>query len=171
MSAIDRAFAFTIGQEGGYTDDASDPGNWTGGAVGAGRLAGTKWGISAAAYPSLAIADLTQADALTIYRTRYWDRIAGDQLPAALAIATFDAAINSGPAQAVKWLQRALGVVQDGDAGPVTIKAAAEADAVAVAAEAITYRLDDDSQLFGWRTFGLGWTRRCVRLAMTVAAP
>ena len=61
--AFDQAFAAVIGHEGGYTSDARDPGNWTGGAVGQGACKGTQWGISAAAYPALDIAGLTPAAA------------------------------------------------------------------------------------------------------------
>ena len=37
-SAFDAAFAAVIGVEGAYSSDPSDPGNWTGGVVGSGKL-------------------------------------------------------------------------------------------------------------------------------------
>ena len=37
--------------EGGFTNDPNDRGNWTSGKIGVGELKGTKYGISAMAYP------------------------------------------------------------------------------------------------------------------------
>ena len=61
MDNFARCLAFTLRSEGGFTDNRADPGNWTGGQVGAGELRGTNFGISAAAYPQLDIANLTAA--------------------------------------------------------------------------------------------------------------
>ena len=97
MSVFDNAFRAVVGVEGGYTANPLDPGNWTGGKCQIGRCNGTKYGISAASYPSLSIADLTLSDAQVIYRRDYWDKTAGDELPPALALLVFDAAVNSGP--------------------------------------------------------------------------
>ncbi len=44
---------FTLHQEGGLSLDPKDPGNWTGGKVGLGKLLGTKYGIAAASHPGL----------------------------------------------------------------------------------------------------------------------
>ena len=59
MSVFDNAFRAVIGVEGGYTANPLDPGNWTGGKCRIGQCNGTKYGISAASYPSLNIAGLT----------------------------------------------------------------------------------------------------------------
>ena len=59
MDNFARCFAFTLAAEGPFTKLASDPGNWTGGAVGHGALHGTKYGISAAAYPGLDIENIS----------------------------------------------------------------------------------------------------------------
>jgi hypothetical protein len=58
MSDFDRIFDFVVGSEGGFTDNPADPGNWTGGKIGAGECRGTKFGISAGAHPDLDIANL-----------------------------------------------------------------------------------------------------------------
>jgi hypothetical protein len=55
---FDRTFEQTIGLEGGFSRDADDNGSWTGGRKGLGDLKGTKYGISAAQYPSLDIEHL-----------------------------------------------------------------------------------------------------------------
>jgi hypothetical protein len=105
----EQAIGIVIGAEGGFDADPRDRGNWTGGQIGVGRLNGTKFGISAATYPTLAIADLTLADAIGVYRLRYWVPAACDHLPDGLDLVVFDAAVNSGVAQSARWLQRFAG--------------------------------------------------------------
>ena len=167
-SSFDRAFAITVGHEGGYSCEPYDHGNWTGGEANAGVLRGTKYGISAAAYPLLDIAGLTMADASEIYRHDYWARISGDQLPAALAILVFDAAVNNGVSRAVQWLQIAAGVLADGAIGPATL-AAANQPGIAVQVEFMAQRMNFMAHLPAWPAFGLGWARRLCRLPYQAA--
>lgn len=125
------AVATVLAHEGGYQAMPDDPGNWTEGKIGAGELKGTKYGISAAAYPALDIAGLSADDAAAIYRRDYWDRWGFAQLPAAIAAKLFDAAVNIGIEEAVRGLQRALRaagkplLVEDGKLGAATLAAAA----------------------------------------------
>ena len=173
--SFERLFAIVVGIEGGYSAERADPGNWTGGAVGAGELRGTKFGISAAAYPTLDIANLTLADAQAIYRRDYWDRVCGDDLPPPLALIVFDAAVNNGVARAARWLQRAGGVAEDGVIGPVTLAAVTGGarDPAALCAEFLAQRLVFMASLLTWRDFGLGWARRLCALpwqAMALSA-
>ena len=164
MSPFEHAFAIVIGHEGGFSNERADPGNWTGGAVGAGRLAGTKYGISAAAYPALDIANLALADAQAIYKRDYWDRVQADALPPPLALLVFDAAVNNGLGHAARWLQMAAGVAVDGQLGPATLAAAASAPGAALCAEFQAQRLSFMASLPTWRAFGLGWARRLCAL-------
>jgi lysozyme family protein len=111
--------------EGGYSDDPNDAGNWTGGAVWRGALLGTNFGISAAAYPSLDIKNLTQTEAQGIYYSDYWDKFHFDYLPSPFNAKAFDIGINCGPQTSIKILQQALqclgySVVTDGIIGPNT---------------------------------------------------
>lgn len=114
---------FTLPQEGGYTDDPHDPGNWTGGHVNVGELKGTNFGISAAAYPHLDIKNLTQESAARIYKADYWGPCNGDDLPAGTDLLTFDFSVNAGVFESVTCLQQLVGVATDGIVGPVTLKA------------------------------------------------
>jgi lysozyme family protein len=166
MTAFDQAFTFVVGAEGGYTNDPRDPGNWTGGRVNSGACRGTNWGISAAAFPTRDIAALTRDDAQSIYRARYWAPIEGDTLPPPLALLVFDAAVNNGPARAIRWLQQALGVNADGAMGPPTraALAARTSDAPTLCADMLAYRTDYMARLPGWQVFGLGWARRLTSL-------
>lgn len=118
-----RCFARTVGEEGGYTADPNDAGNWTGGEIGKGTCRGTKFGISAAAYPTLDIAALTLEQARAIYLRDYWTPIRADDLPPPLAMLLFDAAVNNGVETAVRRLQQVLKVTVDGILGPLTLSA------------------------------------------------
>jgi lysozyme family protein len=124
------ALATVLAHEGGYQAMPDDPGNWTGGKIGAGELKGTKFGLSAAAYPNLDIASLTEAEAAAIYCRDWWERFGLARLPSLLAAKLFDAAVNIGIEGAVRALQRALraagsaGLAEDGKLGLETINAA-----------------------------------------------
>ncbi len=120
MSAYDLVSTITLTHEGGWGCDPRDRGNWTGGAIGAGELRGTKFGISAAAFPHLDIQNLTIDQARTILHDLYWVHVAGDALPAPVGLLLFDWAVNSGVAGAVEPVQRMLAVKADGDLGPIT---------------------------------------------------
>lgn len=168
---FERVFAFTLGAEGAFTADARDKGNWTGGECGKGVLKGTKYGISAAAYPDLDIQRLTLADAREIYRRDYWAKVSGDSLPWPVAVVVFDYAVHSGAGTAARALQRAVGVRDDGAIGPVTLAAVAKAESFDVAAEILAQRTHALPALPGWWVYGLGWTRRMMKLAFHAAAP
>lgn len=169
MSNFDNMFDLVAGHEGEFTNDAEDPGNWTGGRVGVGICRGTKFGISAAAYPDIDIVNLTLDEAKALYRRDYWDRFVGDRLPGALALLVFDAAINNGTGRAVGWLQATLRVPQDGVVGPETLAAVdhlatAPNDTITLCSEFLAQRLTFMAALPTWKTFGLGWARRLCKL-------
>jgi len=178
MNNFDRTFDLVVAHEGGFTNDPADPGNWTGGGIDIGTCRGTKFGISAAAHPELDIANLTLDDVKALYQRDYWDRIAGDQLPPAVAFLTFDAAINNGTGHAVRWLQQAASVDADGVIGEKTLAAigqiAKKPNGIAdLGTELVAQRLTFMAALPTWKTFGLGWARRLCRLpyeALAIAA-
>jgi lysozyme family protein len=163
-----QAFGLVVGHEGGFSAEPGDAGNWTSGVVGHGTLRGSKFGISAAAYPTLDIANLTLPAAELIYRRDYWQRISGDVLPPGLALLVFDAAVNNGVDHAVRWLQVALGVEVDGDLGPQTrgaLQAAVKAgNHTSLCVEFHAQRMNFMAGLATWRSFGLGWARRLCSL-------
>lgn len=157
------ALAFVLAEEGGFQADPDDPGNWTQGAVGAGELRGTKWGISAAAFPHLDIPALTEPEAAAIYRTHYWRPLGADALPAPLALLLFDAAVMTGCAEAVRRLQEALGVEADGILGPLTRAAIGRAPLSPLIARFQAERLAGLEALPTWGRFGAGWRLRLFR--------
>ena len=171
--SFDQAFALTVSPaiEGGFSSSAVDPGNWTGGKVGAGEMLGTQYGISAAFLYGLAASDpyhhrlpqtLTLADSRSIYRTHFWDVVQGDRLPPKVAGLLFDAAVNQGAGWAPLCLQSALGVSVDGALGPKTLRAAATADPHQLHAEIARVRDERYRSLPDWPIFGVGWLRRLM---------
>ncbi len=145
---FEEAFDRLIGHEGGYVNDPRDPGGET------------NWGISKRAYPTTTIRDLTRDQAKMIYRNDFWNRIRGDQLFDGVAFQVFDIAVNSGIETAVRMLQRAVGVADDGHWGPASQSAAdamSESDTILrLNAE----RLEFMTKLTTWPAFGRGWARR-----------
>lgn len=120
------AFQSLIGNEGGYSLDPHDRGNWTGGAINVGECKGTRYGISAAQYPSEDIANLTPVTAAAIYLRDYWGPTGCDLVPDGIKFDLFDMAVNSGQGRAVRALQQAAGMSSsqtDGVIGAETVAA------------------------------------------------
>lgn len=158
--SFDTAFERLLGNEGELSLDPNDRGNWTSGVIGVGILKGSKYGISAASYPLLDIAALTKDQAKELYRADFWQRIHADELNAGVAFQAFDFAVNSGIETAIRYLQRALGVADDGKWGPVTRSAAAAMTATDTIMRYAAERLDFMTRLSAWPTQGRGWARR-----------
>lgn len=148
---FDTAFERLIGHEGGYVNNPADPGGET------------KFGISKRAYPGVDIAKLTVEQAKAIYLRDYWSRAQCDTLPPVVAFQLFDTAVNSGIGQAIRFLQRAVGVADDGVMGPLTMSAVRRLDAEALAARYNGQRLEFMTKLSTWDTFGRGWARRIAK--------
>ena len=168
MSAFDDFLALIYAVEGTTLDlTYADSGNWTGGRVGAGQLRGSKCGISAAAYPTLDIANLDDRQIAAIYRLDYWAKIAGDSLPHGVALIAGDEAVNQGVGAASRDLQTALGVEADGVIGPATV-AAAQRQANApdeLLIDVIARRAMRYVAAGNFAVFGLGWMRRLAHAA------
>jgi lysozyme family protein len=109
MDLYDRIFKTIVNVEGGFTKNPKDRGNWTSGVIGRGELKGTKYGISAMAYPHLDIKNLTVEQAKDIYYRDYWLKAGCHQLPADAALLLFDMAVNSGVGAALKNYAEANG--------------------------------------------------------------
>jgi lysozyme family protein len=56
-----------------------------------------------------------------LYKELYWDKVHGDDLPAGIDYAVFDAAVNMGVGRASKLIQEAVGVTVDGVLGPQSL--------------------------------------------------
>lgn len=157
---FDKMIDRVLSHEGGFSDDRRDPGNWTGGVVGVGKLLGTKFGIAANTYSHLDIRNLTRKQAVEIYFRDFWQAAKADKLPSAVAFSALDGAINSGARRSIQWLQRAAGVADDGLWGPVTAAAVAKVDPNDLLLRFNAYRLDFMTRLSNWKTASAGWARR-----------
>ena len=149
-----------LGHEGSFTNDPTDPGNWTTGIIGQGLLKGTKWGIAANTYEHLDIVNLTVEDAVQIFIDDFLKPIKADQLRDGVAFQMLDFAINSGPRRAKRELQQAIGVKSDGFIGPITLAALQARDESDLVILLIAERLDFMSRLSNWPRHGRGWVRR-----------
>lgn len=140
------AHKFTLSWEGGETDDAADRGGFT------------KFGVSTAFLNDIAstqagrdvldrmgvilpvtrntIRNLTESLAASLFRWQMWDALKLDLIPLRPAVVIYDAAVNSGPRQSVKFAQRGYNACVaygqpldvDGILGPATRKAMQQAD-------------------------------------------
>jgi lysozyme family protein len=149
---FDTAIARVLGNEGGYVNNPHDPGGET------------NWGVTivvarASGYTG-SMRVMTRDQAVAIYKAAYWDKVKGDSLPLAVAYQVFDAAVNHGVYQASKFLQAALGVVQDGNLGPITIAAANAQSPLTIATRFNQSRIMFYAALATFDTFGRGWVRR-----------
>ena len=169
ISNFSACLPITLAFEGGFTADKRDPGNWTGGAVGKGVVKGTKYGISAAAFPNLDIRNLTLADVGPIYKAKYWDAVGGDRLPAGFDLATWDYAVNSGPSRALRDAQTVIGAPPDGKLGPVTIAKAAAAGVKEIQ-KLCARRLGYMQGLKIWNTYKKGWSARVAKIEAKAVA-
>jgi lysozyme family protein len=142
--------------EGGFVDHALDPGGMTN--LGVTRRVWEEW----TGHPVTVrqMTELTPVKVAPMYRRKYWDKVRGDELPAGIDLVVFDAAVNSGPGRAAKWLQACVGVDVDGDIGPKTLAAVNTFDATQLIDDYGRRRLSFLLDLPTWGTFGKGWTAR-----------
>lgn len=97
-----------IGREGGYSNNPADKGGET------------IWGITAAVARAFGytgqMAQMPRDTAVAIYRTRYWTQPHFDQVQAIdadIAEKLLDVGVNMGQATGVKFMQRALNVLNN----------------------------------------------------------
>lgn len=145
---FDEAFDMLLGHEGGLSRDPTDRGGVT------------KYGISQASYPEEDIPNLTKARAKELARRDYWDKVMCDLFPPAIRFDLFDMAYNSGVTPAVKSLQKALRVVEDGVIGPKTLFAASFYRSELTLARFNGARLLYMTNAPTWRHHGRGWAVR-----------
>jgi lysozyme family protein len=150
------AIARLLKSEGGYVNHPSDPGG------------PTNFGITLADYRKYKMPNATAADvramkvseAKDIYRSKYWDAIRADELPAGVDYCLFDYAVNSGTGRAPKVLQRILAVAVTGHVDNPTVAAANKADAAQTINAICDERMRFLKGLKTWGVFGAGWSRR-----------
>jgi len=164
-----QALAAVLKHEGGYVNHPKDPG----GATNKGIIQTTydsarkRWG-----YSTRSVKFITDDEVALIYRTMYWDAVAGDDLPSGVDYAMFDFAVNSGPYRAIRSVQLVLNILTDGKMGPVTLNAIKAQPPARLITSLCDYRMAFLRGLSHWPTFGKGWSSRVVgvrRLAAELA--
>lgn len=163
---FDQALARTGRFEAGFQDDPNDRGNWTGGQKGVGELRGTKFGISAAAYPKLDIKNLTWEEASALYEQDYWIKAGCNALHENIRGEIFDVAVLSGVVRAVRCLQKATGLLTsgiDGSWGPRTQWAVEQVDPETLLRRFDGHFLDFlNDNIDQWNHYGRGWVQRAA---------
>jgi len=161
---FDLAFQRLLGQEGGFTADPRDRANWTTGKIGRGELRGTKYGISAMSYPGEDIQNLTESRAMELYLRDFWGPAGCDLVPEPLKYPLFETAVHTSaprkPLFAIRMLQKALGVRDDGIIGPITMGAISSANPYRLTARFYGHRLDHLNDLPTWNIYARGWAQR-----------
>lgn len=161
---FDASLKHVLVHEGGYVNHPKDPGG------------ATNKGVTQAVYDAYrakkglvrqSVRVISDFEVSEIYRKEYWDRVKGDSLPAGVDYCVFDFAVNSGVSRAVKYLQRSVGVADDGKIGPATLAAVKTHDPAKLINEICTRRQEFLEGLNTFSTFGKGWTRRVAGVEVT----
>jgi len=149
MNDFNKAVEFVLKHEGGYSNDPHDAGGET------------NYGISKRAYPNVDIKNLTRDQAIEIYKRDYWDKLP-NTLPAAVHCVLFDCAVNAGIGRALRILQAAIKVGQDGKWGGLSQSALNKYDVNDLLLKFVTERVMFYSTLTTFGRYGKGWVSRSL---------
>lgn len=159
-SDAETALDLILAHEGGKVDHPKDPGGRTN--RGITQRVYDAWRLSR----GLAKRDvwiMPRAEAILIYEAQYLKPIRYSDLPPGLNYAVADFAVNSGVSRAVKYLQAALGVKQDGVIGEITLSRLRGVNDVGDLIDRYcAARMKFLRGLKTFSTFGVGWTRRVM---------
>ena len=156
------SLTLTLAYEGGYVNHPRDPGG------------ATNKGVTQAVYDAYrkynglkpqSVKLIVNTEVTEIYAKNYWRLVRGDSLPCGFDYAVFDFAVSSGVSRAVRYMQRLVGVADDGVIGLATltaVEAAARANEEAMIAQYCANRVAFLRSLKTFPTFGKGWMRRVV---------
>lgn len=173
MSSLDSILDEIIAREGGFVNNPADHGGATN--MGITQATLSDWLGRPASVAE--VQALTADTAKAIYTQNYFTKPGLDKLPAAIQPVMLDAAVNSGPVQAVKFLQEVLNdagygpLSVDGRIGPATIAAANKADSAM--GSALVRALVEQRRAFlrqlavahpSQQQFEAGWMARCDQL-------
>lgn len=120
MAGFSEALPVILRFEGGFLHNGDDPRSATN--KGITQKTYNAWRRSKGLAPK-AVRVISDEDVEVIYHHAYWMKGNCDELPWPASLAHFDACVSHGPRNAVKLLQRAAGVSDDGVFGPMTLAA------------------------------------------------
>lgn len=168
MADFDLLVSQLLDLEGGYADHPADPGGAT--QYGITRDVLADW--RGRPVSKAEVQALTAAEARSIYRVRFFERIHGRKLSQPIATVLFDTMVHSGPARAIRLMQEALNrqgvtaVTVDGKMRPdgETMRALQRVRDLDREEDLIAWflalRASFWTRLRNWLPFGLGWLRR-----------
>lgn len=148
--------AVVLGKEGGFVEHPDDPGGPTNRGITQVVLA--EWRRRPVTRAE--VEALSEAEAMEIYRSRYWNAVQGDRLPRGLDLMVFDFCVNAGPARASRFLQDLAGATPDGVIGPKTLDAVGKLNVTKTIRQYAERRRSYYQSLDTFPTFGKGWLRR-----------
>lgn len=170
-AAFEQALKFTLKWEGGYVNDATDPGG------------ATAFGITQRTYdayrvkqrqPLQPVAIISSFEIRAIYYAEYWLAGRCQSMLAPLNTVFFDTCVNFGVHGATKFLQTGLNVVADGSFGPITAKKLSESIPLAVAwsicSQRISFRKARVKKHPQYEKFLQGWLNRDYALQSYIRA-
>lgn len=172
MARFDDCLAVTLQYEGGYVNNPADHGG------------ATNKGITQATYDRFRIANglpvqsvklIATPEIAAIYGPNYWLPPRCSELAIPLDLCVFDTSVNSGPVRAVRLLQLAVGVSEDGIFGSGTMAAVNALPVLVVCAQFLDQReqfcrdiaADNPSQA----VFLDGWLARVDKLRAICGLP
>jgi lysozyme family protein len=104
---------------------------------------------------------------LDFYYNEYWKKLHLDKLANTIKTSLFDSAINMGKKTAIKILQRALNVIDDGIFGPITLEKALSIDPELLVSNFKLKRIEYYVNLCYnkpiYKKYLLGWVNRALR--------
>lgn len=154
INNFDDAFAVLTdaNHEGTYSNDPNDPGGET--------MYGVTERVARGHGYMGAMKDLPLASAKIIAKQGYWDVAKCDRMPPMIAFQVFDAVYNHGLVNPSMWLQAAVGAVQDGVIGDMTLAAVNSHPLNSILFNFLASRLNFYTNLNGWSNDGRGWSHR-----------
>lgn len=146
--------------EGGFVNHPKDPGGMTN--LGVTKNVYEEW-IGHKVSEQI-MRKLTPSLVAPLYRKKYWDVLKCDGIPRGLDLCVFDFGVNAGTNRSARYLQRLIGVAEDGLIGPKTLialtKKAASDGVGSLIDELQDARRGYYRKLNTFPTFGRGWLRR-----------
>lgn len=151
------ALRHVLKSEGGKVDDPNDAG---------GR---TNQGIIQTRYdeyrvikkkPTRDVWSMEDNERDEIYHSLYWKPMRCDEMPLPIAYMAFDCSVLHGVNFAPKCLQVGVGVLQDGQIGPVTLAAAKAQDVIRVRDRMREVRWERMKSRPSFKFHKNGWTKR-----------
>lgn len=169
-TAFETGLAQVLKYEGGFVNDPRDPGGMTN--LGVTRRVWEGWTHKPTCEADMRA--LKPANVSPLYRVQYWNAVSGDQLPGAIAFCVFDFAVNAGVNRAARYVQRIVGVNEDGHIGPATLAALDKWLTKHSVAEFVKQYADTKRAFYKalptFDRFGKGWLNRVAEVETAAKA-